>query len=172
MDYYIFILIIVLFFAFIISVYTIFNFKNNIIFRFLAFILIFLIISCFFFKEVFLPFLARAAYPPFLIPSEIHPANTNFSIELDFNLPNGSKIIYWAANSNNNDIYNNPTDAYGNFKNSGVAIVNNNKTILHLNCPNRYKIPSGMTLNKHIHYRIALPNDPILSAVKTIFINC
>jgi hypothetical protein len=28
------------------------------------------------------------------------------------------------------------------------------------------------TLDKHIHYRIATPNNPILSDVKTIFINC
>ena len=64
-------------------------------------------------------------------------------------------------------------DNYANFKNSGVAIINNNKAIIHINCPNQYKVPPfNKTLDKHIHYRIATPNNPILSDVKTIYINC
>ena len=52
----------------------------------------------------------------------------NYSIDVNFNAPDGTKIIYWAADENKNNrnyIYNNPKDAYGNYNNSGVAIVNN-----------------------------------------------
>ena len=125
------------------------------------------------FKEVFLPFLSNAVYPPSLIPSEIHPSKTNYSFEYNFNYPNGTKVIYWAAENNSpnlNDIYDNPHEAYGLYKNSGIAIINNNKAVLHINYPDKYKIPTGNILKPHIHYRIAMPNNPILSEVRTIFI--
>ena len=103
----------------------------------------------------------------------MHPANINYSTERYFDYPDGTKIIYWASIGLRDDsVYDNPNDAYGNYKNSGVAIVNNNKAMIHINCPNKYKIPSGNTLEKHIHYRVAFPNNPILSDVKTLFINC
>ena len=125
------------------------------------------------FKETFLPFLGDCAFPTALIPNQMHPSQTNFSIDLDFKYPDGSKVIYWSANSNpQHKTYDNPHDAYGDYKNSGVAIVNNKKAILHLNCPDKYKVPSGMVLDKHIHYRVAIPNNPIISGVKTIFIKC
>jgi|LauGreDrversion4_2_1035121.scaffolds.fasta_scaffold35640_2 hypothetical protein len=141
----------------------------------LLFILINLIFSPLL-KNLFLPFLNVSAYPPSLIPNELYPPNSNFKFELDLNYPNGTKIIYWASNpilDDKNKIFNNPYDAYNDFKNSGVAIVNNHKAILHLNCPNQYKVPPfHNTLDKHIHYRISTPNNPILSDVKTIYINC
>jgi len=154
------------------ALYIIFNAKAFMFFKFISIILIIFIIYISTFKEVFLPFLGTAIYPISLIPSEMHPTHTNFSIQHDFNYPNGTKIIYWAANSNSNNndyIYNNPHDAYGNYKNCGVSVVNNLKAVLYLNCPNKYKIHNRTTLNKHIHYRVALPNNPILSNVKTIF---
>jgi len=155
------------------AIYLIYNQKSFILFKLISIILIILIIYISSFKEVFLPFLGNAVYPISLIPSELHPPNINYSTERYFNYPDGTKIIYWAAIGLNNDsIYNNPTDAYGNYKNSGVAIVNNNKAVLHISCPNKYKIPSGNILEKHIHYRVAFPNNPILSDVKTIYINC
>ena len=82
-----------------------------------------------------------------------------------------SSSSFWASNPNEkHQTYNNPFDAYGNYTNSGVAIVNNKKAVLYLNSPEKYKVPSGITLNKHIHYRVAVPNNPFLTKVKTIFI--
>jgi hypothetical protein len=170
--------------SFIHSIYIIYLNNSNIFFKFTSIILLFYIFVFFVFqsgfKTLFLPFLNISAFPPSLIPSAIHPPNTNFSIELDFNYPNGTKIIYWASNKyhgnnqNNEYIYPNPYDAYGDYKNSGVAIVNNKKAILSIHCPDKYNVNMGYTktLDKHIHYRIAFPNNPILSDVKTIFINC
>ena len=154
--------------------YIIYSEDTTVFFKFLSFILVFLLIYKSGFKETFLPFLGSTVYPISLIPSAIHPKKTNFSVEVNLNYPNGSKVIYWAADGGNEDnkIAKNPMDAYGNYNNSGVAIINNKKTTLHLNCPNKYKIPSGRTLDKHLHYRVAIPNNPILSNIKTLFINC
>jgi hypothetical protein len=147
--------------------------NSNIFFKLMSLVLIFIFIYMANFKETFLPFLGSAVYPLGLIPNEMYPPKSNFTIELDFKYPDGSKVIYWSANSNDKiDIYDNPYDAYGDYKNSGVAIINNNKAVLHLYCPNKYKVPMGKILDKHIHYRIALNNSPILSDVKTTYINC
>ena len=157
------------------SLYIIGIENGNIFIKLMSVIIIFLIIYVANFKETFLPFLGDCAYPIALVPNEMYPPKSNFEIELDFNYPNGSKVIYWSANPNINDktaIYENPYDAYGDYKNSGIAIVNNKKAVLHLFCPNKYKIPSGMVLDKHIHYRVAIPNNPMISDVKTVYINC
>ena len=118
-------------------------------------------------------FLGDSAFPVGLVPNEMYPPKSNFENELDFDYPDGSKVIYWSANPNpEHKTFETPQDAYGDYKNSGVAIVNNHKAILHLNCPDKYKVPTGMVLDKHIHYRVATPNNPIISGVKTIFIKC
>ena len=155
--------------------YVIYSEDTTIFLKFLSIILIFLLIYISNFKETFLPFLGDTVYPISLIPSTIHPKKSNFSIEVNLNYPNGTKVIYWAANGSDkgsDNVINNPKDAYGNYMNSGVSIINNKKTLLHLNCPDKYKIPSGITLKKHIHYRLAIPNNPILSDVKTMYIKC
>ena len=123
--------------------YIVGNEECNIFFKFLSIILIFLIIYKSTFKETFLIFLGECAYPISLIPNAIYPPNTNFSIELDLNVPNGSKIIYWAStdNKDKNFVFNNPNDAYGNYENSGIAIVNNKKVSINIICPNKYKVP-------------------------------
>lgn len=125
------------------------------------------------FKETFLPFLGDSVFPISLIPNAMTPSQSNFSIDVDLPYPDGSKVIYWSANPNpDHKTYDNPQDAYGDYKNCGVAIINNHKTILHLHCPDKYKIPTGIVLDKHIHYRIVRNNNPIISGVKTIFIKC
>jgi hypothetical protein len=154
--------------------YIIASNSSNWFFKLIAIIIIFIIIYMANFKETFLSFLGPTVYPLGLIPNEMYPPKSNFSIELDFDYPNGTKVIYWSANKDNNkdQIYNNPKDAYGDYKNCGIAVINNKKALLHIHCPNKYKVPMAGTLDKHIHYRIALVDSPILSDVKTTYINC
>jgi|AACY02.17.fsa_nt_gi hypothetical protein len=150
--------------------------EANVFIRIMSVFVIFLMIFIAGFgKNTFLPFLGDCAFPVGLIPNEMYPSKTNFEIELDFDYPDGSKVIYWSAYPKENDknfIHENPYDAYGDYKNSGIAIINNNKAKLHIYCPNKYKVPTGMVIDKHIHYRVALANNPILSEVKTVFIKC
>jgi hypothetical protein len=176
--YYPYFISLFLFISLIISIYSLLSDYNPLPIKFLSFFLFIsiLILSFFYPKNIFLPFLSQSVFPPSLIPNELYPPNSNLKINIDFFYPNGTKIIYWASihdYHDNNKVFDNPNDAYKDFKNSGIAIVNNNKAILHINCPNQYKIPPfNNTLKKHIHYRIATPNNPILSDVKTIYINC
>lgn len=166
---------IIIFILSIINCLYIISLNNSSFFmKLLSIILVFFIIYISTFKETFLTFLGGCAFPSSLIPNAIYPPNTNFSIEIDINVPNGTKIIYWASGDNKDKkyIFENPMDAYGNYENSGVAIVNNNKVVLNIRCPNKYKIPMGKILDQHIHYRIAYINNPILSDVKTLKINC
>jgi|688.fasta_scaffold08070_21 hypothetical protein len=160
--------------AFILAIYVL-AINSNIFIKFFAIIFIFITIYSIFTQNLLLPFLGITVYPPSLIPYEMYPPNTNSSINLKFNVPDGSKIIYWAADNYNNHsdfIYDNPIHAYGNYNNSGIAIVNNGIANIKFICPNKYKIPTGITLNKHIHYRIAYHNNPILSPVMTTYIKC
>jgi hypothetical protein len=162
-------LIIIILISFILSLYNLFI-NSNIFIKFLAIILILISLYSIIFDKLLLPFLGTTVYPPSLIPFEIYPPNTNHSLNLNFNYPDGTKVIYWAAD--NNGYYNNPNDAYGDYNNSGVAIVNNGIANLRFKCPSKYKIPIGTVLNKHIHYRIAFQNNPILSPVMTTYIKC
>jgi len=166
-------------FIFIISIinalYIIANNYSNWFFKFISTLLIFILIFTINFKQTFLPFLGSTIFPLSLIPNQMYPPKSNFSTDIDLFYPNGSKVIYWSANPdlNNKDlIFDNPSIAYADFKNCGVAIINNNKATLHLYCPNKYKIPTGSILDKHIHYRVAFPDNPILTDVKTIYIKC
>ncbi len=169
-----FLIIIIFLISLLNALYIIADDNTSVFFKFLSILLVFFIIYKSTFKQTYLEFLGSSAYPIALIPSSITPAKSNYSIEMDFDVPNGSKIIYWASigDKDKKKIFGNPYDAYGNYENSGVAVVNDKKTVLYLNCPNKYKVPSGKILDQHIHYRIAYPNNPILSDVRTIFFNC
>lgn len=169
---YSFLIFFIFFFSLINAGFILYTSCANIFLKLISFILIFIVIYIGSFKETYLPFLHASVFPFPLIPSSnLYPPNSNITIPLDFDYPDGSKVIYWAANPNeNHQTYNNPYDAYGNYTNSGIAIVNNKKVVLYLNSPEKYKVPSGITLNKHIHYRVAVPNNPFLTKVKTIFI--
>jgi len=176
--YYPYLIAFFLFFSFIISFYITLSNYNPIFIKFISILLLISIFYLIFFfpKNLFLPFLSHSIFPPSLIPNQLYPPNSNVKINLDLFYPDGSKIIYWASvhdYHDHNKIFDNPSNAYNDYRNSGIAIVNNNKAVIHINCPNQYKIPPfNNTLKKHIHYRIATPNNPFLSDVKTIYINC
>jgi len=148
----------------------------NVFIKFMSVLVIFFIIFiASFIKNTFLPFLGNCVFPVGLLPNEMYPPKSNFEIELDFHYPDGTKVIYWSAYPKKNDkdfIYETPNDAYGDYKNSGIAIINNKKATLHIYCPNKYTLPNGFITDKHIHYRLAFKNNPILSEVKTVYINC
>ena len=121
----------------------------------------------------YLPFLGECAVPIFnflndttmdnLSPSAI--ANGYKRIEI--NIPpneDGSKIIYWAANSSDS-IIDSPVTAYSDFNNSGIANIVNNIAVISILCPANYKV-GFQTLNKHIHFRVVNSNG-ILSKIYT-----
>lgn len=127
-------------------------------------------------RNMYLPFLGYTALPPSLFDKEVTPsgATETLNIKLD-NVPNDTKIIYWAATgSKDKDVVkSNPTEAYGDYGNAGVTTVKDNKAVLYFHCPDRYNVGLFQkTLNKHVHYRLVRPNNPIISPVYTQNVTC
>ena len=90
-------------------------------------------------------------------------------------------ILYWGAQKGNvNQVtIHNARKAYGNFKNNGIAKVNNQgKVKLHFNCPQCYSTvekgkKSKETFYKHIHFCFSNANcDKWLNTVYTKIIIC
>jgi len=80
------------------------------------------------------------------------------------------KIVWWAADKEDNKkVINNPKEAYKNYNNSGISLVNNGNTEVVLLCPKSY-IAGGRELPKHLHYRES--KKDVLGDVKTIDIKC
>lgn len=118
----------------------------------------------------YLPFLGETAFPTGLIKEQYPPtADMEFTLK---NVKPNTKIVYWASENPTKQLLpiSTPWDAYKNYRNSGVT--NSNKdgvAILKLIKPVSYKIPNGMVLKPHIHYREVL-KDGMLGSVETVHI--
>jgi len=162
------ILLFTIFYTFVIILYP--NVYSFI--RFLAILIFVAAIVLIFNRNTYLPFLGKCAIPPSLLMNEKIPEGASKTHVLKLNdVDDGTRVIYWAALKSNDDKIKPPTEAYGDYSNAGIAIVKNKKTLLHFNCPDKYSVGS-MVLNSHVHYRLMTPNDPILSSVYTIDVEC
>lgn len=123
-------------------------------------------------RDTYLPFLGRAAFPMTAIVSELVPKNadTTITIEVPSGKP-GDRIIYWGARPNQR-VMRDPWSAYGNWENTGVAVVDKNGfATLRFHCPGRYNVSWGKTLVKHLHYRVCCQQG-MLGRVETIEVSC
>ena len=121
-------------------------------------------------RDTYLPFLADAAFPAALVKDAYIPDHANVETVVNVNEPNGTKIAFWGALPSDK-VATNPRVAYSDYKNAGVAEVNNGKATLKFWCPSKYNIPFGMTLDRHVHYRV-LDANGMMSSVKTVFVKC
>lgn len=122
-------------------------------------------------RDLYLPFLGRAAFPMGLVQNEEAPKGANVSHELEFDAKDeGKRVIYWGAKPSQ-QVIPNPWDAYQDFSNAGVAVIKNGKAIVKFFCPTAYKVPWGKTLNRHIHYRVCCDRG-LMGPVETAFIKC
>lgn len=133
-------------------------------------------------RATYLPFLGQCVAPPSLFSQEIAPqgATETYTIELD-NIPDGTRVIYWGAVSSNGNkdkskksvVKKNPMEAYGNYSNTGVTTVKDKKAMIYFNCPDKYNVgPFNKTVDRHIHYRLILPDNPMMSQVFTTYVSC
>lgn len=119
-------------------------------------------------RDTYLPFLGESVYPCTGLADKV-PDNATSSVSVK--VPPGSKVVYWASESSKDmDNMPNPWAAYMSYENSGVVTANEQGVaILKVREPSKYKIPSGRTLQKHIHYRYCrVPG--MLSKVQTAFV--
>ena len=85
---------------------------------------------------------------------------------LPVDAPEGSVVVYWAANQGEHP---DPKTAYGGYYNAGSAIVNRGQVTFVLRGePGAYGVPMRGELPRHIHYRyVEAPG--MLSEVKTAY---
>ena len=168
-------IILVLLFAFLYSLVLLNDPKIYTIFKLIAIIVLIAVIYLGSNRNIYLPFLGYTIMPPSFFNKEITPQGATDTLTIKLNdIPNDTKIIYWAAISSDKDkIHPNPYLAYGDYSNAGVTTVKDNQAILYFHCPDKYNVGTfKKTLNKHIHYRLMKPNNPILSPVYTQYVEC
>lgn len=124
-------------------------------------------------RDYYLPFLGRCAMPPSLI-KEVSIINIDTKIPVKLTeLPPNTQIMYWASLPG--ETSDDPVKAYDNYKNSGITMSNNfGEAFARIDCPKNYKVGLMKTkLDKHVHYRYALPEYPgMYSAIYTAKVIC
>ena len=124
-------------------------------------------LSFIFSRDYYLPFLGKTVYPCNSLSLKT-PVNANIMTQI-LTKPNVN-VIYWASETNEDQIVENPWKAYNMYSNSGVALSDaNGIATLKVRNPSEYKIPNGKIMKPHIHYRICTDKG-MLSSVKTTFI--
>jgi uncharacterized membrane protein YuzA (DUF378 family) len=124
-------------------------------------------ISIMFFRDTYLPFLGTTVFPTGIL-QETSPKNSDNQFKI--NIKPNTQIIYWAAKPSSSTPVSNPWKAYDTYENAGITTSDKNGlATINIETPAAYKIPSGITLKKHIHYR-TVTEAGLLSNIKTIFI--
>jgi uncharacterized membrane protein YuzA (DUF378 family) len=134
---------------------------NKIIYLLIAVCAIFLTIQ----RTTWLPFLGKTVLPDVLIPLKT-PEKSD--LVLTINTKPNTKIAYWSTlpNKDNNDV----EDAYGDYSNSGVVMSDENGVAkLPILSGSSYKVPSGKTIKKHLHYRELGQQYGMINGVKTLY---
>lgn len=107
-------------------------------------------------RDYYLPFLGQCVIPSG--DANIPQANAK-QVTLS-NLPPNTRIIFWAAQANNNSSQD-PITAYGDYNNSGtVKTDNTGSATITLNCPSQYSVSKfgfSKKLKRHFHYRYEIP---------------
>lgn len=168
---YLFLLVIVLLFALFQSIVVLMR-EPSWVMKGIAAIVLVTVIYLGSFRNTYLPFLGPTVLPQSLLKEPGKVAKTGAThVTLFANVPDNTKVIYWAAKSSQDIIFEDPYVAYEDYTNAGVTLVKNKQANLIIDCPSSYKIPSGKTLSPHVHYRIVYPNG-ILGSVQTLYVKC
>lgn len=163
-------IVIILLFTFIATLKNILDNRQNIYFRLMCIIIFAITFWVSFQRDTYLPFLGYSALPSTVIKDVFTPENSNIETNIDVNAPDGTKIIYWGAIPSDKNIMT-PLNAYHNYENAGISYVHQGKALLRFNCPSKYNIPWGKTLDRHLHYRL-VSSIGMLSPIETVYINC
>lgn len=128
-------------------------------------------------RNIYLPFLGKTVLPPILFQQELVPegATETYVIDLDKNVENGTRLIYWGAESTNKDtVRPDPFEAYGDYSNTGITSVKDKKATIYFKCPDVYQTGNiyKKKIDRHIHYRLIEPNSAMMSQVFTAYVKC
>ena len=131
-------------------------------------------------RDMYLPFLADAAFPTSLLePTGLPRASGDIVVSID-KLPPMAKIVYWAAETKDPRGIGtkNVKEAYGTYTNAGVVQANDTGiATIALRCPQAYTVTHfglhDSEVPPHLHYRYELPGTKgMLSEVFTLEVLC
>lgn len=142
----------------------------NFVAKFIALVVLMISLWLILQRDTYLPFLGYAAFPKSLLPNDFAPINSTTEINVPFDVPDGTRVIYWGAMPSDKD-YPNPRSAYGNYANAGVATIKRGEAVIRFACPGEYMVP-GRKLKRHIHYRLCCGSAGLLGPVKTMWVKC
>lgn len=145
--------------------------KNSFARRVVFFIIGLTALWYFFNRDYYLPFLGHTVIP--VGPKK----NFEKTIQIKLTgLPANTNVLAWGTKEDNK-VYDNPFDAYGDYSNS-VVVKSDDKgeCIVNLPCPSEYFVNKfgirKQKLNRHIHYRYESPRyKGIYSRVYTKYID-
>ena len=108
-------------------------------------------------KEEMLPFLGKTVYPCGALEQK---TPINWAKHINIKVKPNSKVVYWAAEpENEKELDNDGTykSAYKNYSNNGVAISDSEGNVtLKFRSPRAYTVPRKGLLKPHVHYRVCL----------------
>lgn len=162
------------------ATYVIVSKKMSIVMKMMATIVIIAILYLAGDSNTYLPFLGYCAFPPSILLDETRPSKASESLILDLSeihdVPDGTRVIYWGATNSKdkNKVAPNPMEAYGNYMNSGISVVKDKRATIYYMCPDKYQVGNFMkkVIDRHIHYRLVRPNNPLISPVYTKYVKC
>ena len=116
-------------------------------------------------KTTWLPFLGNTVLPSSLLPLK-KPEKTDKIVKVETKIPN-AKVVYWAALPKGDKP---PVEeAYSDYSNSGVVLANSEGVAeIPILTGSSYKVPIGLQIPRHIHYRVAGLPMGMMSRVMTV----
>jgi len=101
-------------------------------------------------RDLWLPFLGESVLPGSLVPLKKVVGDTIIEIKVK---PN-TRVAYWASLPQETNKIPLVHEAYGDFKNAGVVLSNNDGiALLIVNKGTNYIVPTGREIKRHVHYR-------------------
>tara|TARA_Y100001954_G_C15679250_1_gene536869 strand:- start:79 stop:645 length:567 start_codon:yes stop_codon:yes gene_type:complete len=123
-------------------------------------------------RDVYLTFLADTVMPCSILTNKT-PSNATVSTKVK--VPPNTKVVYWASEplTKTNTSLDSPKEAYGDYKNMGVATSNKQGiAVLKVRKPRGYKVKKMLRekiLKPHIHYRYC-KSPGMMSRIETVYV--
>jgi uncharacterized membrane protein YuzA (DUF378 family) len=120
-------------------------------------------------RDTYLPFLGPTVLPCSSVPDRTPPGASK---TVTVNAPPGSKILFWAAEPEMENLKHIQTwkEAYAGYENAGVTTADSNgQAILKVRAPQAYTVPFKGRLEPHVHFRIC-ESAGMLGRVKTVYL--
>ncbi len=121
-------------------------------------------------RDTYLPFLGETVLPCHAIPEHIP---DNADTQLDVQVTPGAKVVYWAAEPDNDKVKDlkDWRGAYQKYENMGCVKANaDGVATLLVRKPQPYRVPWKGRLEPHVHFRECSASG-MMSRIKTVFVS-